>query len=64
MILYTTYLHHMTLNPSTILHRTYIVHVVIEIVIEITKRNLNIMNKIFNYKTTIIHDHFNIQQLL
>ena len=42
----------MTPNPTTILHRTNIVHVGIVVVIEIIKRNLNKIIKIFKHMIT------------
>ena len=54
MINYYTILQHMTPNPTTILHRTNIVHVGIVnviIVIEINKTNFKKIIKILNYVT-------------
>ena len=52
----------MTPNPTAILHRTNIVHVVLVVVIEINKRNLNRITKIFKYMITIIHININDHQ--
>ena len=57
---YRTNVNHKTPNPSTILHRTNIVHVGIEIVIEIFKTSYNKTIKIFKLMTTRLYNNSTI----